>query len=212
LPGRGITGIKGLFPFCGLAFPPPSDGGDLLLTSPPPLSLSPLSSHHHQPPKKNDTQNTNPNKVVLTKSVPNLGDAGALVTVPLGHFRNLLRPSGLATPATAGALRNIEAAKQAELARLGEIKAKAQAMATALATIGKFVIKKKTAPDGDEIFGSVSVAEVVAAVEQQTGKVLDKRAVTLPEIKTVGTFDATVKLHPEVVGAFKVVVQREKNA
>jgi len=85
-------------------------------------------------------------------------------------------------------------------------------MATALATIGKFVIKKKTAPDGDEIFGSVSVAEVVAAVEQQTGKVLDKRAVTLPEIKTVGTFDATVKLHPEVVGAFKVVVQREKNA
>ena len=87
-----------------------------------------------------------------------------------------------------------------------------KAMATALATIGKFVIKKKASSDSDAIFGAVTAAEVVAAVEQQTGRVLDKRAVTLPEIKSVGTFDATVKLHPEVVGAFKVVVQREKNA
>lgn len=132
--------------------------------------------------------------------------------MPLGYFRNLLRPNRLATPATAGALKNIEAARQAEISRANEVKAKAQAMATALATIGKFVIKKKAASDSDAIFGAVTTAEVVAAVEQQTGRVLDKRNVTLPEIKTVGTFDATVKLHPEVVGAFKVVVQREKNA
>lgn len=48
------------------------------------------------------------------------------------------------------------------------------------------------------------------AIEQQTGRQLDRRLVTLPEIKSVGTFDASVKLHPEVVGEFKIVVQREK--
>lgn len=60
------------------------------------------------------------------------------------------------------------------------------------------------------IFHSVTTAEVVDAIAQQTGKQLDKREVTLPDIKTLGNYDATVRLHPEVVGTFKVVVQREK--
>ena len=55
-------------------------------------------------------------------------------------------------------------------------------------------------------------AEIVAAIAQQTGRELDKRDVELPDIKTVGTYDARVRLHPEVFGEFKVVVQREKNA
>jgi large subunit ribosomal protein L9 len=57
---------------------------------------------------------------------------------------------------------------------------------------------------------SVTPAEIVAAIAQQTGRELEKRDVELPEIKTVGTFDARVRLHPEVYGEFKVVVQREK--
>ena len=57
---------------------------------------------------------------------------------------------------------------------------------------------------------SVTAQEVVSAIEQQTGRLVDKRLVTLPEIKTVGTFDASVKLHPDVVGEFKLVIQREK--
>lgn len=56
----------------------------------------------------------------------------------------------------------------------------------------------------------MTAQEVVEAIEQQTGRQLDRRLVTLPEIKSVGTFDASVKLHPEVVGEFKIVVQREK--
>ena len=102
------------------------------------------------------------------------------------------------------------AAAAAQAAAAAE-KDKAAAMATALATIGKFVIKKKGG-DGDAIFGTVTAAEVVDAVAQQTGKTLDKRAITLPDIKATGSYDCTVKLHPEVIGTFKVVVQREKNA
>ena len=47
-----------------------------------------------------------------------------------------------------------------------EEKAKAQAMATALATIGKFVIKKKVG-EGEAIFGSVTAAEIVDAIRMQ---------------------------------------------
>lgn len=58
---------------------------------------------------------------------------------------------------------------------------------------------------------SVTTAEVIDAIAQQTGRTLNKKDVELPEIKSVGSFDASIKLHPEVIGTFKVVVQREKN-
>lgn len=60
------------------------------------------------------------------------------------------------------------------------------------------------------MFCSVTAQEVVNAIEQQTGRVLDKRMVNMPEIKQTGIYPASVKLHPDVLGEFKVVVQREK--
>ena len=45
----------------------------------------------------------------------------------------------------------------------------------------------------------------------QTGRVLDKKLVELPEIATLGTYDASLRLHPEVVGTFKVVVVKDKS-
>ena len=150
-------------------------------------------------------------QVVLTKQIPNLGNAGDLKAVPVGHYRNYLQPQGLAMIATESILADIEKKIAADDRAKLEEKAKAQAMATALSTIGKFIIKKK-AGEGDVLFGAVTTTEVVAAIEQQTGRALDKREVTLPEIKTLGVYEATVRLHPEVTGAFKVVVQKEKQA
>ncbi|KAK9831994.1 hypothetical protein WJX81_006960 [Elliptochloris bilobata] len=150
-------------------------------------------------------------KVVLRKDVTGLGKSGELTKVPNGYYRNWLLPQGLAAPATQGILAGIEKDKQDVEKRERERKAKAKAMATALQTIGKFIVKKKVG-EQDQIFGSVTTAEIVAAIAQQTGRELDKRDVELPEIKKVGTYDARVRLHPEVVGDFKVVVQREKNA
>jgi large subunit ribosomal protein L9 len=64
---------------------------------------------------------------------------------------------------------------------------------------------------GKLCFCSVTAQEVVDAIEQQTGRVLDKRSVVLPEIRETGTYNASIKLHPEVTGEFKLVIQREKN-
>jgi large subunit ribosomal protein L9 len=55
------------------------------------------------------------------------------------------------------------------------------------------------------------VSEVADAIYQQTGRSLADAEFTIPEIKAVGTYECSVRLHPEVVATFSVVVQREKN-
>ncbi|CAL8469355.1 g8896 [Coccomyxa elongata] len=149
--------------------------------------------------------------VVLRKDVQGLGPAGTLTDVPNGFFRNYLKPQNLASLATSGILENIEKEKQRQEQAAKDVKAKAKAMAIALSTIGKFVIKKKVGEE-DKIFGSVTTAEIVDAIFKQTGRELEKKDIELPEISKLGTYTASIRLHPEVVGTFNVVVQREKNA
>merc|ERR1719498_1916032 len=147
-------------------------------------------------------------QVVLTKQVDGLGRKGELLKVATGYYRNFLQPQGKAEIATEAVLAAIDEKLAAEEAVRRQEQAKAEAMATALATIGKFVILKKIGED-DQIFGSVTATDVVAAIEQQTGRTLDKKNVTLPDIKKLGSYDAEVKLHPKVVGRFQVIVKKD---
>lgn len=81
-------------------------------------------------------------------------------------------------------------------------------MANALATIGKFVIKRKVGEE-NRIFGSVTTQDVADAVYQQTAQQLDKRMMAVPSnINALGEYEVSVKLHPDVTGRFKVVVAR----
>ena len=50
--------------------------------------------------------------------------------------------------------------------------------------------------------------DIVEAVEMQTGRVLDKKAIDVPEVHEIGEYDVTVALHPEVRGQFKLDVQK----
>lgn len=150
-------------------------------------------------------------KVVLNKNIANLGEQGQLKAVPVGFYRNYLQPQNLASIATDSIMDQIQKQIEAEERARLEEKAKAQAMATALATIGKFIIKKKVG-EKEQIFGSVTAADVAEAIKMQTGRDLDRKDITVPEIKTLGTYDATVKLHAEVTGAFKVVVQKDTSS
>jgi large subunit ribosomal protein L9 len=65
--------------------------------------------------------------------------------------------------------------------------------------------------ENDQIFGSVQASEITQYIEQQTGRKLDARNMTLPEMKTLGTYEASIKLHPDVTGFFKVQVIRQPN-
>ena len=147
-------------------------------------------------------------QVVLTEQINGLGNKGDLVKVANGYHRNFLAPWGKAEIATAEVLDAINEKIAAEEEAKRQEQAKAEAMATALATIGKFVISKKVG-EADQIFGSVTTQDIVDAINQQTGRTLNKKDVTLPEIKTLGTYDAEIKLHPKVSGRFKVVVKKD---
>mmetsp|Transcript_35138 Transcript_35138/g.88967 ORF Transcript_35138/g.88967 Transcript_35138/m.88967 type:complete len:201 (-) Transcript_35138:252-854(-) len=149
-------------------------------------------------------------KVILTEDVSGVGAKGEIKQVPVGYWRNFLLPNGRANIATANVLEVIRLQKEAEIRKALEEKAQAQSFANALATIGKFVIKKKTG-ERDQIYGSVQVSEISDAIYQQTGRNLAENEFTVPEIKAVGSYECTVRLHPEVLAAFRVVVEKEKN-
>ena len=168
---------------------------------------------------------------MLVQPVAGLGKEGTLASVRLGYFRNYLLPQGIAKQADETILADIKRKKVADEAAARKILDEAKALATALSTIGKFTVKAKV---GDEkrIFGrcvapyvrtparppprltvllscySVSAQDVVDAVQQQTTKTLDKRAITLPDIKTLGTYEVQVKLHPQVTATFQLVVTK----
>jgi large subunit ribosomal protein L9 len=108
-------------------------------------------------------------------------------------------------PATTEILAEVEEAAATAVAAKTAESAGARAMATALSTIGKFTVKKTVGEDG-KIFGSVTAADVVDAVEMQTSKKLDKKAITVPDISEVGLYDCSVKLHADVTGEFKLEV------
>lgn len=147
-------------------------------------------------------------QVVLTEQIPGVGNKGNVVKVANGYYRNFLAPLGKAEIATAAVLQEIQDKITAAEDEKKRVQAKAEAMATALATIGKFVLSKKVGAEG-QIFGSVTAQEVVDAIAQQTGRDLPKKDVTLPDIKTLGTYDAEIRLHPKVVGRFKIVVKKD---
>ncbi len=144
-------------------------------------------------------------QVVLSENVLNLGNDGDLVDVAPGYARNFLIPTGKAVPVTAAVLRQVEHRRAKEAERQAALKAEAEAFRTALATIGRFTVKKQTGGD-DVLFGTVTNGDVAEAIEAATKKEVDRRDILVPEIHRTGTFKVQVKLHPEVVAEINLEV------
>lgn len=136
-------------------------------------------------------------KVILREDVDGLGRKGDICDVADGHFRNLLNPRGLAMKATKGAEAQAEAMRRAATMRNAESRAEAEEVATKL--VPAIITIAAKAGDGGRLFGSVGEAEIVAAVEAQTGAVVDRRALKLEHhLKDLGQATVMCKLHPEV--------------
>lgn len=146
--------------------------------------------------------------VVMLESIEHVGEAGEMVSVSAGFFRNFLEPQGKAQKATQQLIQEFKNKHAEELAAVEAAQAAAQAIATALSTIGKFVVKKTVGED-DKIFGSVTAKDCADSIEKQTGKALDTKGFDIPDISTIGVYEVSVKLHPKVTGSFKVDVQKE---
>jgi large subunit ribosomal protein L9 len=144
-------------------------------------------------------------QVVLSENVLNLGKDGDLVDVAPGYARNFLIPTGKAVPVTAAVLRQVEHRRAKEAERQAALKAEAEAFRTALATIGRFTVKKQTGGD-DVLFGTVTNGDVAEAIEAATRKEIDRRDIVVPEIHRTGTYKVQVKLHSDVVAEINLEV------
>lgn len=136
-------------------------------------------------------------KVILRQDVKSLGKAGQVVEVADGYARNYLIPRGLAVEATRQNLASLEEQRRQEDRRARQQLEQARADARKLE--GKVVTVTARAGEGGRLYGSVTAADVAAALEPLLGYRPDKRRIELAEpIRHVGRYQVTIRLHPEV--------------
>lgn len=144
-------------------------------------------------------------KLILTQEVTGLGAAGDVVEVAGGYGRNYLVPRGLAMRWTRGGQKQIELIKRARAAHDIRGLDEAREAAARLAAL-KVRLETRTGASG-RLFGSVSPADIAAAVRAAGGPDLDKRRVEVRNpIKTVGVHRVSVRLHPEVTATLDVEI------
>jgi large subunit ribosomal protein L9 len=136
-------------------------------------------------------------EIILLQDVPKLGQKDDLVKVKNGYGRNYLIPKGMAIAASSSA-KKMHAENLKQRAHKEEkIKIEAQSIADKLSGV-KLVLGAKTSSSG-KIFGSVNTIQIAEALKEK-GYDIDRRSITLPEdqIKEIGSYKATIKLHREV--------------
>ena len=146
-------------------------------------------------------------QIILQEDVEKLGTRGQLVEVAEGYARNFLLPRKLGIEATAGNMKRLERMRATFAKKEATEKGAAEKLAELLTGV-KLTIKRK-AGENDQLFGSVTSADVAESFAAQ-GYNIEKRKITLTDpIKLVGEFDIPIKLHREVTATVKLAVQKE---
>jgi large subunit ribosomal protein L9 len=136
-------------------------------------------------------------QVVLAEDVRKLGKLGDLVEVAPGYARNYLLPKGIGLTVTPGILRQVERRKELERVRQAELKQAAMVQKADLEKAGKLSIAKQAGED-EAIFGTVTNQDVADAIKAATSIEVDKREISVPNVKKLGDYKAELELHPEV--------------
>lgn len=149
-------------------------------------------------------------KIILKKEVANLGEAGDVVEVKTGYALNYLVPQGYASVGTPSALKQHAETLRQRAHKEAKLVADAQAVAAKI----EAVEVKLTAKVGEsgKLYGAVTAAQVAEALAAAAGVEVDKKNVTVPEIKEVGEFEGKVKCYKGVFAKIKVLVEAEAAA
>ena len=135
-------------------------------------------------------------KVILKETIDSLGIIGSEVTVADGYARNYLLPQGKAVPATDQYRKLLEHERAKFELQIAKEKELAQQMADKLEAVECEIAAK--VHEGEQLYGSVTVRDIVNALDKQDISV-EKRMVLLKEpIKTIGTFKIPVRVYTEV--------------
>ncbi len=144
-------------------------------------------------------------EIILIKDVENLGYANDIVDVKPGYANNYLLPQGFAKVATESAKKVLAENIRQRAHKEAKLLADAQALAEKIENLPLTLTAKA---EEEKIFGSITSADLAAALAEK-GVEVDRKAISLDAVKTLGEYVATVKLHREVKATvhFSVVAE-----
>ena len=144
--------------------------------------------------------------IILLERIEKLGSIGDVVTVKDGYARNFLLPQKKALRANEANKKVFEANRERLEKENAERRTDAEKLGEKVA--GAEVVLIRAASNAGQLYGSVSVRDIVSGLADQ-GHSVDKRMVILgAPIKTIGMHDVTIALHPEVRVTVKANVAR----
>lgn len=147
-------------------------------------------------------------KVILNQDVKSLGKKGDIVEVSDGYARNFILAKKLGVEANSSNLNDLKL-KKANDEKIAQQQLE-DAREYAKVIESKKVVLKIKQGEGGKTFGSISSKEIAAAAKEQHDMELDKKKIVLKDpIKSVGTFQVPIKLHPKVTASLQVSVEEE---
>ena len=143
-------------------------------------------------------------EIILKEDIIGLGYKNDIVNVKSGYGRNYLIPYGKAVIASESAKKELAEVLKQKAVKLAKIKADAEALAEKLNAVA-LTIATKVSNSGN-IYGSVNSLQIADEL-QKLGFDIDRKLIQVKDVKTVGEYVATVKVHKEVSAqvAFTVV-------
>ena len=146
-------------------------------------------------------------EVLLKQDVPNLGSAGEIRTVADGYGRNYLIPRGMAVFATRATRKHAEAERQVRARRQLRVQREIQEVTSAFH--GIVLTFEVRAGRNNQLYGSITNADIAEALEQRSGESVDRRKIELPEpIRQVGSYRVPIRLGDGSTVHVGVVVQQ----
>ena len=146
--------------------------------------------------------------VILLQDVPDLGTKGSVANVSAGYARNYLIPKGLAEVGSPGKLAEFQRREEERKSRDSRMSAEAEDIT---ATLNRTVLTiAAKAGEGERLFGSITSADVAAAIWEARRLRIDKKHIHLPEpIKSLGSHMVEVEVADGFVASVKTIVVPE---
>jgi len=145
--------------------------------------------------------------IILMENVEKLGQVGDVVKVKNGYARNYLLPRQLGMPATTGNIKRVESQKAKRLAAFEAEKKEAQQKAESLSKVSLTIAVEVN--DQEKLYGAVSEAEILDALEAE-GQKIDKKSLVLEKpVDDLGIFEICVKLHTKVIARLRLWVTKK---
>ena len=144
-------------------------------------------------------------RVIFLEDIPNVARTGDVKEVKTGYARNYLLPKRLAVAATPQEMARLESIRRAGLERQSKLKEGAQALAELLES-ANVVLKARSGPTG-RLYGAVTNGMVAQELSTLMDVEFDRRDVLIEDIHELGSFQAKVRLHPELTVTVNLVVE-----